>query len=96
MIIYTIGHSSHSKEFFHKMLKEQEIELLADVRAFPGSKKWPQFSKGVFPDWLSAEGITYEHFGKLGGRRRKSKEVDEEVNGLAQPFFPELCGLYFE
>lgn len=80
MIIYTIGHSSHSKEFFHKMLKEQEIELLADVRAFPGSKKWPQFSKGVFPEWLSAEGITYEHFGKLGGRRRKSKEVDEEVN----------------
>lgn len=80
MIIYTIGHSSHSKEFFHKMLKEKEIELLADVRAFPGSKKWPQFSKGVFPEWLSAEGILYEHFGKLGGRRKKSKEVDEKVN----------------
>lgn len=33
MIIYTIGHSSHSKEFFDRMLKETGIELLADVRA---------------------------------------------------------------
>lgn len=80
MIIYTIGHSSHSKEFFDRMLKETGIELLADVRAYPGSRKWPQFSKDVFPVWLEAEGITYEHFGKLGGRRRKSKEVEGEVN----------------
>lgn len=80
MIVYTIGHSSHSKEFFDKMLKEQKIELLADVRAFPGSRKWPQFSKDIFPQWLEAEGIIYEHFGNLGGRRRKSKVVDEQVN----------------
>ncbi|MGK7379267.1 DUF488 domain-containing protein [Planococcus sp. 1R117A] len=81
MMIYTIGHSSHSKEQFEKMLKETGIELLADVRAFPGSRKWPQFSKDVFPAWLEAEGITYEHFPKLGGRRRKSKGVDAKMNG---------------
>ena len=80
MEIYTIGHSSHSKEFFEKMLKENSIEVLADVRAFPGSRKWPQFSKDVFPKWLEAEKITYQHFPKLGGRRRKSKEIDNEVN----------------
>lgn len=80
MEIYTIGHSSHSKEFFNRMLKDNGIELLADVRAFPGSRKWPQFSKDLFPEWLEAEGIIYEHFPKLGGRRRKSKEIDESVN----------------
>lgn len=80
MIIYTIGHSSHSKEFFEKMLKETGIEMLADVRAFPGSRKWPQFSKDLFPVWLEEEGIVYEHFPKLGGRRRKSKDVESEVN----------------
>lgn len=80
MIVYTIGHSSHSKEFFETMLKETGIELLADVRAFPGSRKWPQFSKDIFPKWLKAEGITYEHFPKLGGRRRKSKDVEPELN----------------
>lgn len=80
MEIYTIGHSSHSQEVFKNMLKENKIELLADVRAFPGSRKWPQFSKDEFPKWLNEEGITYEHFLKLGGRRKKSKEIGEEVN----------------
>lgn len=80
MDIYTIGHSSHSKEFFRKMLKEQSIEFLADVRAFPGSRKWPQFSKDEFPKWLEAENIQYQHFPKLGGRRRKSKVIEEQVN----------------
>ena len=80
MDIYTIGHSSHSKELFDEMLKYVSIELLADVRAFPGSRKWPQFSKDEFPVWLEAEGVTYEHFPKLGGRRRKSKDIEEEQN----------------
>lgn len=80
MEIFTIGHSSHSKEFFEKMLKETGIELLADVRAFPGSRKWPQFSKDLFPKWLEAQGITYEHFPRLGGRRRKSKTIEQEIN----------------
>ncbi|WP_298827385.1 DUF488 domain-containing protein [uncultured Planococcus sp.] len=80
MDIYTIGHSSHSQEVFDAMLKETGIELLGDVRAFPGSRKWPQFSKDEFPVWLEAEGITYEHFPKLGGRRRKSKDVQEDLN----------------
>lgn len=80
MEIYTIGHSSHSKEFFEKMLKKHSIEVLADVRAFPGSRKWPQFSKEGFPVWLEAENIHYQHFPKLGGRRKKSKEIEDHVN----------------
>lgn len=80
MELYTIGHSSHSREFFDKMLKENEIEVLADVRAFPGSRKWPQFSKDEFPKWLEAENIRYRHVPRLGGRRRKSKDIEEGVN----------------
>ena len=80
MEIYTIGHSSHPKELFRKMLKEHSIEVLADVRAFPGSRKWPQFSKEGFPAWLETEGIHYQHFPKLGGRRRKSKEIESHIN----------------
>lgn len=81
MEIYTIGHSVHSKEKFAKMLHDNEIRLLADVRAFPGSKKFPQFSKDEFPAWLKEEGIEYKHVAKLGGRRRKSKEIEHEWNG---------------
>ena len=78
--IYTIGHSSHTQKFFGSMLKKNNIELLADVRAFPGSRKWPQFSKDDFPKWLIREDISYEHLSKLGGRRRKSKKISEEMN----------------
>lgn len=80
MDIYTIGHSSHSEDVFNTMLKETGIELLADVRAFPGSRKWPQFSKDEFPVWLEAEGIAYKHFSRLGGRRRKSKDIQDDRN----------------
>lgn len=68
------------------MLKETGIELLADVRAFPDCRKWPQFSKEGFPKWLEAEGVTYEHFSKLGDRktapsfiqRQKSRKVNQK------------------
>ncbi|WP_088007875.1 DUF488 family protein [Indiicoccus explosivorum] len=80
MELFTIGHSSHSQERFCRMLKDNGIEVLADVRAFPGSRKWPQFSKDLFPEWLEAEGFTYVHLPKLGGRRRKSKTVEESLN----------------
>ena len=81
MEIYTIGHSTHTEEEFLNMLQSCGIELVADVRAFPGSRKFPQYSIDRMPGWLEEEGIGYNHFRKLGGRRRKSKEMDPAVNG---------------
>lgn len=80
MNIYTIGHSTHSKETFIKMIQQEEIEVLADVRAFPASRKFPWFNQTDFEEWLSKENIQYEHFPLLGGRRNKSQEIQEELN----------------
>lgn len=80
MDIYTIGHSTHSKEAFLKMLQQAEIEVLADVRALPGSRKFPQFNQTDFKVWLAEEHIHYEHFPLLGGRRNKSQIIQEELN----------------
>src|SRR5947207_3571788 len=55
---------------FISLLKENEINLLADVRAWPGSKRYPQFNKEALAESLSAHGMRYEHFPELGGRRR--------------------------
>jgi uncharacterized protein (DUF488 family) len=44
--------------------------LLADVRAFPGSKRYPQFNKDALAESLKAHGIRYEHFPELGGKRK--------------------------
>ena len=70
MRIWTIGHATRTIDEFISLLKENEIKLLADVRAWPGSKRYPQFNKEALAESLSAHGIRYEHLLELGGRRR--------------------------
>ena len=70
MRIWTIGHSTRAIDGFISLLKENEIKLLADVRAWPGSKRYPQFNKDALTESLSAHRIRYEHFPELGGKRK--------------------------
>ncbi|MGN6342473.1 MAG: DUF488 domain-containing protein [Ginsengibacter sp.] len=69
-IIYTIGHSTHMLEEFIAMLKSFNIELLADIRSFPGSRKFPHFNKENLPASLAENNIEYIHLKNLGGRRK--------------------------
>lgn len=74
MRIWTIGHSTRTIDEFSALLKENEIKLLADVRAFPGSKRYPQFNKEALAKSLNAHGIRYEHFPELGGKRKSKAD----------------------
>ena len=74
MRIWTIGHSTRAIDELISLLKENEIKLLADVRAFPGSKRYPQFNKEALAATLSAHGIRYEHFPELGGKRKSNPD----------------------
>jgi uncharacterized protein (DUF488 family) len=55
---------------FISLLTENEIKLLADVRAWPSSKRYPHFNRDAFAESLNAHGIRYEHFPELGGKRK--------------------------
>lgn len=68
--IWTIGHSTHTLEELVAMLNSFEIKLLADIRSFPGSRKFPQFNKENLEVSLPENGIQYVHLKKLGGRRK--------------------------
>jgi uncharacterized protein (DUF488 family) len=68
--IRTIGHSTRKIDIFISLLKENEVELVADVRMYPGSKRYPQFGREALAKSLSESGIHYEHFPELGGRRK--------------------------
>src|SRR5205809_5172130 len=70
MRIWTIGHSTRGIDEFISLLEENEINLLVDVRAWPGSKRYPQFNKDALAESLNAHGIRYEHFPELGGKRQ--------------------------
>jgi uncharacterized protein (DUF488 family) len=45
------------------------VELLVDVRRFPGSRRHPQFGSAALAASLAEAGIGYRHAEALGGRR---------------------------
>lgn len=72
--VWTIGHSTHPFDEFLSMLHSFNIEMIADIRSYPGSRKFPQFNKEVLEVSLPKEKIQYVHLKKLGGRRKVNPE----------------------
>ena len=67
--LFTVGHSSLEFERFAALLKDQGVELVADVRSMPQSGRQPQFSLPGFEKLLRAEQVEYLFLGEeLGGR----------------------------
>jgi len=67
--LLTIGHSTLAADAFVAMLTAHSVELLADVRRFPASRRHPQFGRDALAQMLASHGIAYLHFPELGGRR---------------------------
>jgi uncharacterized protein (DUF488 family) len=84
--IWTIGHSNRSAEEFLELLAVSQIELLADVRRFPGSRAHPQFGGDALAESLAAAGVGYRHFVELGGRRGRSEPGSPNTAWRVQAF----------
>jgi uncharacterized protein (DUF488 family) len=72
--IWTIGHSVRTADEFVAVLRAYDIELLVDVRRFPGSRRLPQFSAAALEKELTAAGLSYCSLPSLGGRRQPDKD----------------------
>lgn len=72
--IWTIGHSTRTLAEFLELLAEHDIQVLVDVRTFPGSRKYPQFNKESMGESLPAAGVEYLHAPELGGRRKPRED----------------------
>jgi uncharacterized protein (DUF488 family) len=68
--VWTIGHSTRTAAELVETLQAFEIELVIDVRRFPGSRRLPQFNGAALEELLEANGIGYRWIEALGGRRR--------------------------
>jgi uncharacterized protein (DUF488 family) len=67
-------------------LKAHQIQTLVDIRAFPMSRRLPQFNRESLEQTLPASGIRYESMQPLGGYRKKM--VDESPHiALRNPSF---------
>ncbi|HEV8537218.1 MAG TPA: DUF488 domain-containing protein [Candidatus Limnocylindria bacterium] len=69
MRIWSIGHGARPLAELMATLADAHIEVVVDVRRFPGSRRHPQFSATSLVTSLSELGIAYLHLPGLGGRR---------------------------
>ena len=72
--MFTLGHSTRTAEEFLAVLRRYGIQLVADVRSVPRSRRNPQFNRDTLPATLAEAGIRYEHMPELGGFRRPLPE----------------------
>jgi len=70
MKIWTVGHSTRGGEEFVEILLAHGVEVLVDVRTYPGSRRYPQFNRDALAVSLKEKGIEYKHEARLGGRRK--------------------------
>ena len=78
-VLYTVGHSTHPIERFLELLGEHSIAILADIRSFPGSRRWPQFNQEQLAQALGRGGIEYRWLKRLGGRRHGKRADSPHV-----------------
>jgi uncharacterized protein (DUF488 family) len=84
--IYTIGHGNRAIGELIDLLREEGIECLVDVRAYPVSRRHPQFSRDALEQSLVGAGIRYVWEGtSLGGRRKAA--ADSPHVALRSPGF---------
>src|SRR6059058_1818897 len=69
LTVWTIGHSNRTIQDFLALLQAHEIAFLADVRRFPGSRRYPHFNQEPLEKALGEAKIQYVHFPELGGKR---------------------------
>jgi uncharacterized protein (DUF488 family) len=74
-VLWTLGHSTRPIEDTLALLCANGIEAVADVRAFPASRRHPQYGRDAFEASLAEAKIRYAWLGgPLGGRRSGAKD----------------------
>jgi len=66
---FTLGHSNHAIEQWLSLVRQNEIEVVVDIRSSPYSKYAPQFDQASLRRSLEDAGVKYLYLGaELGGR----------------------------
>ena len=92
---FTVGHSTHTIEVFVTQLRDVDVEVVADVRTVPRSRKNPQYNRDVLSRTLGAFELDYTHMPELGGLQPQARSADGQ-RFLAKRELPQLCRLRHE
>jgi len=78
-LLYTIGHSTRPIEDLTGALRTHQIQTLVDIRAFPVSRRLPQFNRDSLEQTMPAEGVRYLWMKALGGYRKRALEESPNI-----------------
>ena len=84
--LFTIGHSTRPLGELIETLQAHAIQTLVDIRAFPMSRRLPQFNRESLEKSLPASGIRYVWMPALGGYRKKIRDESPNI-ALRNPSF---------
>jgi uncharacterized protein (DUF488 family) len=70
MALLTVGHGPDYRERPAARLTRAGLDLVVDVRRFPGSARNPDVRREALESWLPEAGVGYRWEEPLGGRRR--------------------------
>ena len=68
--LLTVGHGALPQQHLGALLTGAGVQLLVDVRRFPGSRAHPHVAAEAMAAWLPPLGVDYRSEPRLGGRRR--------------------------
>lgn len=74
--LLTVGHGRLDEDSLGALLRDASVDLLVDVRRFPGSRANPAVSRDALPTWLPETGVDYRWEERLGGRRSLTAAED--------------------
>jgi uncharacterized protein (DUF488 family) len=67
--LLTIGHGTSDRVALQRLLTDAAVDMVVDVRRYPGSRRNADVRREALEKWLPAAGIDYRWDERLGGRR---------------------------
>jgi uncharacterized protein (DUF488 family) len=67
--LLTVGHGALDRLVLQRLLQDAAVNVVVDVRRYPGSRRNPDVRREALERWLPAGGIKYRWEERLGGRR---------------------------
>jgi uncharacterized protein (DUF488 family) len=84
IVVYTIGHSTHTISEFIRILKHYGIKMVIDVRKIAKSRHNPQFNEDNLSSSLASQNIEYLRMEGLAGLRHTTKlSINTAWNNLS-------------
>jgi uncharacterized protein (DUF488 family) len=72
--VRTLGHGTLAADAFADLVRGAGIEVVVDVRSFPGSRRHPHFASDEMRSWLPEHEVDYRWLPSLGGRRKSTAD----------------------